>query len=112
MMNMLDLQDKLKNLSEDQLVGQMQTPSGEVPQFLVLGEIDRRKRMRNDAQRQQGTTQSTVAQDVVTAAGVPQAGIAGMAQAMAPRLICLRTRASCPPHRHLKPHKVCLPLRR
>ena len=85
MMNMLDLQDKLKNLSEDQLVGQMQTPSGEVPQFLVLGEIDRRKRMRNDAQRQQGTPQSTVAQDVVTAAGVPQAGIAGMAQAMAPQ---------------------------
>lgn len=85
MMNMLDLQDKLKNLSEDQLVGQMRTPSGEVPQFLVLGEIDRRKRMRNDAQRQQGTTQSTVAQDVVTAAGVPQAGIAGMAQAMAPK---------------------------
>jgi hypothetical protein len=85
MMNMLDTQDKLKNFSEQQLIGQMQSPTGDVPQFLVLGEIERRKRMRNDAQRQQGTNQTTVAQDAVVAAGVPQTGIADMAQALAPQ---------------------------
>jgi hypothetical protein len=85
MMNMLDTQDKLKNFSEQQLIGQMQSPTGDVPQFLVLGEIERRKRMRNDAQRQQGTNQTTVAQDAIVAAGVPQTGIADMAQALAPK---------------------------
>ena len=85
MMNLLDTQGKLKNFSEEQLVAQMQTPSGDVPQFLVLSEIERRKRMRDEAQRQQGMDQTTVAQDVVNAAGVPQGGIADMAQSMAPQ---------------------------
>ena len=63
MLNMLDTQDNLKNFSEDQLVREMQAPSGSAPQFMVLGEIERRKRMRADSQRQQGLMQPTVAQE-------------------------------------------------
>ena len=85
MLNMLDTQDNLKNFSEDQLVREMQAPSGSAPQFMVLGEIERRKRMRADSQRQQGLMQPTVAQEAIAAAGVPQQGIAGVAQSLAPQ---------------------------
>ena len=85
MLNMLDTQDKLKNFSEAQLIKEMQMPSGSAPQFMVLSEIERRKRMRSDAQRQEGLMQPTVAQEAVSAAGVPQQGIAQVAQAMAPK---------------------------
>lgn len=82
-MNMLDIQDKLKGLSEQQLVQEMQMPSGSAPQFLVLSEITRRKRMRDSMQQQPDNT--TVAQEAVAAAGVPQGGIADMAMALAPK---------------------------
>ena len=84
-MNIVELQDQLKNFSQDQLVREMQTPSGNAPQFLVLGEIMRRKRMQDDfnAQQAQGD-EGTVAQEAIAAAGVPQGGIADMARAMAP----------------------------
>ena len=85
MLNMLDTQDKLKNFSEAQLIKEMQMPSGSAPQFMVLSEIERRKRLRSDAQRQEGLMQPTVAQDAVSAAGVPQQGIAQVAQSMAPK---------------------------
>ena len=41
-MNIIDIQDQLKNFSEDQLINEMQMPSGNAPQFLVLSEIQRR----------------------------------------------------------------------
>jgi len=85
MLNMIDTQDKLKNFSEEQLIREMQMPTGSAPQFMVLSEIERRKRMRSDAQRQEGLMQPTVAQEAVSAAGVPQQGIAQVAQSMAPK---------------------------
>ena len=85
MLNMIDTQDKLKNFSEGQLIQEMQRPSGSAPQFMVLGEIERRKRIRADAQKQEGLMQPTVAQEAVSAAGVPQQGIAQVAQSLAPK---------------------------
>lgn len=84
-MNIVQLQDQLKNFSQDQLVREMQMPSGTAPQFLVLGEIMRRQKMQQDfmAQRAKGD-QGTVAQEAIASAGVPQGGIADMARAMAP----------------------------
>jgi hypothetical protein len=87
MMNVLELQDNLKNFSEDQLVNEMQQPSGNVPQYLVLSEINRRKRIRDDYQQQQQAEQSrmTVAQEKLAGAGVPAEGLAGLAASMAPK---------------------------
>jgi hypothetical protein len=85
-MNIVQLQEQLKNFSQEQLVREMQMPSGNTPQFLVLGEIMRRKKMQEDfAAQQGGAPQSTVAEDAVAAAGVPQDGLAGMARNMAPQ---------------------------
>jgi hypothetical protein len=53
-------------------------------QFLVLGELKRRKRMRDDYNRQQNADMKTVAEEVVTAAGAPQEGIMQMARSLNP----------------------------
>ena len=84
MMNILDIQDKLKGLSQDQLSQEMQSPSGAVPQFLVLGELNRRQSMRQSMQ-QQGAGSQTVAQEILNGAGVPSEGMSDMAGSMAPK---------------------------
>ena len=86
-MNIVQVQDQLKNFSQDQLVREMQAPSGNTPQYLVLSEIMRRQRMQADsaAQQSKGEPQATVADEAIAAAGVPQGGIADMARALAPK---------------------------
>ena len=84
-MNIIDIQDSLKDLSESQLIKEMQMPTGNAPQFLVLGEIQRRKRMRDDFAAQQASQQSTVAQEAVAAMGIPQAAGMDMRQSMNPK---------------------------
>ena len=83
-MNIIELQDSLKDLPDSALMKEMQMPTGSAPQFLVLSELKRRKRMRDEFQRQQNSNMPTVAEEVVTAAGMPQEGIMGAARAIAP----------------------------
>ena len=85
MMNLIQVQDDLKNFSQDQLVNEMQQPSGNAPQFLVLAELNRRKRVKGDLESRQAQQQPTVAEEVVAAAGVPQNQMMGMSEAMAPQ---------------------------
>ncbi len=85
MMNLLQVQDDLKNFSQDQLVKEMQQPSGSTPQFLVLSELNRRKRVKGDFEARQAQQQPTVAEEAVASAGVPQQGMMGMSEAMAPQ---------------------------
>jgi len=84
-MNIIDVQDQLKNFSEQQLISEMQMPSGSAPQFLVLSEIKRRKRVRDDFMKREAASQPTVAEEAIAAAGVPQSGVMGMSEAMAPQ---------------------------
>lgn len=84
-MNIIELQERLKDLPEQALMQEMQMPTGTAPQFLVLSELKRRKRMRDDYQRQQAQGMQTVAEETITAAGMPQGGIMDAARAMAPR---------------------------
>jgi len=83
-MNILQLQERLKDLPDNALMQEMQMPTGNAPQFLVLSELKRRKRMRDEYKRQEAADMPTVAEEVVTAAGMPQQGIMGAARAMAP----------------------------
>ena len=84
-MNIVEVQDNLKNFSQDQLINEINQPSGMVPQFLVLTELGRRNRIKQDMEGRQAQNQPTVAQEVVAAAGVPQGGIMEMARSMAPK---------------------------
>ena len=85
MMNLIQVQDNLKNFSQDQLVKEMQQPSGNTPQFLILSELNRRKRVKGDFEARQAKQQPTVAEEDVASAGVPQSGMMGMSEAMAPQ---------------------------
>tara|TARA_R100001079_G_scaffold109728_1_gene83272 strand:+ start:426 stop:2225 length:1800 start_codon:yes stop_codon:yes gene_type:complete len=85
MMNIIQVQDDLKNFSEQQLIDEMQSPSGMAPQFLVLSELTRRKRVKEDFNARQAERQPTVAQEAIAAAGMPQEGLPAMAEALAPK---------------------------
>ena len=84
-MNIVEVQEQLKDFSKNQLVQEMQRPSGVAPQFLVLSEINRRARMEQDYQARMAQDMPSVAQEAIAAAGVPQQGIAQMASAMNPK---------------------------
>ena len=66
-MNIVEVQDNLKNFSQDQLINEINQPSGMVPQFLVLTELGRRNRIKQDMEGRQAQNQPTVAQEVVSA---------------------------------------------
>ena len=82
-MNILELQEDIKDLSDKRLMQEMQMPTGAIPQYLVLSELTRRKRMRDEYNRQEAKDIQTVAEEVVTASGVPQGGLTAMAGALA-----------------------------
>ena len=83
-MNIIELQDRLKDLPDRALMQEMQMPTGNMPQFLVLSELTRRRRMRDEYNRQMAADMPTVAEEVMTAAGAPQGGITAIARNMAP----------------------------
>lgn len=60
-MNLLRIQDALKNASDDQLMQLMQSPDSTAPSYLVLTEIRRRKDMRA---KQGEEPETTVAEDL------------------------------------------------
>ena len=71
-MNILEVEDIIKGLPDQALMQEAQAPSGQVPQFLVVSEIQRRADMRKRYQSQQEQPQGTVAEQIV------QGGIMGL----------------------------------
>lgn len=71
-MNILQIQDTLKDLSDAQLAQQMKSPDGSAPQYLVLSEMQRRKEMR--AKMPQPPPETSMAEEAVEGiAALPQA---------------------------------------
>ena len=62
-MNIIKIQDQLKGVPDDALIGYVQNPTGQVPTYLALSELQRRKTMRNTYQQAQ-PAQTTVAEDL------------------------------------------------
>jgi hypothetical protein len=72
-MNILEIEDIIKGLPDQSLMQEAQAPSGQMPQFLVVSEIQRRADMRKRFQnQQQEMPQGTIADQIV------QGGIASM----------------------------------
>ena len=46
-MNIIQIQDRLKAMPKEAIISYVQNPTGEVPTFLALGELERRKTMEN-----------------------------------------------------------------
>ena len=81
MMNILEQEDIIKGLPDQALMQEAQMPSGQVPQYLVVSEIQRRSDMRKRYKAEQGEMpQATVKEQVV------QEGIMGAMPQMPPQM--------------------------
>ena len=65
-MNLLGIQDVLKNASDQQLMQLMRSPDSTAPSYLVLSELNRRKEMRAHQAQQAQQPRSTVAEDLTS----------------------------------------------
>jgi len=73
-MNILEIEDLIKGLPDQALMQEAQQPSGRMPQYLVVSEIQRRGDMRKRFQaQQQGQDRGTIAQQILQG-GVPEQG--------------------------------------
>ena len=70
MANIVQIQDDLKNVSDQNLVDFVKRPTGQVPSYLALGEIKRRKETRDKYQGEKAQQKTTVADDLVAAQGI------------------------------------------
>jgi len=78
MYNILEVEDKIKGFPDQALMKEAQFPSGDVPQFLIVSELQRRNEMRKSYSAMQEPTQTIpVAQQVVAEASQGVAGMMG-----------------------------------
>jgi hypothetical protein len=88
-MNIVKLQKQLQNVPDSALIGYVQNPDGQVPTYLALTEISRRKQMRDDYQQQAAPEKSVAEAMVEEATGIgaiPQQMSQPMPQQMAPEM--------------------------
>ena len=79
-MNIIQVQDRLKGVTDEALVGYINNPTGDVPTYLALGEVGRREDMRKEYQASQAEQpQKTVVEEKLAA--MPQ-GIGSLTQGM------------------------------
>jgi hypothetical protein len=80
-MNIIKLQDMLRGVPDDALIGYVQNPQGQVPSYLALSELQRRKDTRAKYESEQAP-ESSVAEDITQQAKppAPQAMLAGQPQ--------------------------------
>ncbi len=76
--NLVQIQDKLKDLSDNQLRDIFS--SGSVPQFMVMTEMGRRKEMKEEYQKNQAQAATTVAEDILSPATNMAQGLGALAQ--------------------------------
>src|SRR5690606_10966052 len=86
----MQLESTLRQMPDQYLMQEMQRPSGRVPQFLVMSELQRRKRLRQSAQGAQADgNPTTVAEDTMQGiaalpaenmGNIPEEGVIGMAE--------------------------------
>ena len=75
-MNILEQEDLIKGAPDDLLLQEAQSPTGRVPQFLVVSEIQRRKSMRDRFSAQEQQPEQSVAEQIV--AGATPQGIGAL----------------------------------
>lgn len=73
-MNLIELENLVKSVPDEYLTKEVQQPTGKIPPFLALSEIQRRKDMRQRYEAQQGAVEKpTIAEQIVGGIGsLPQ----------------------------------------
>ena len=85
MLNILQIEDRLKDMSQDAVMEALNNPNPVIPPFMALAELNRRKRMSDDLAMRQAQNQQTVKDQVIAGAGMPMEMASDMATAMAPK---------------------------
>ena len=85
MLNILQIEDRLKDMSKDSVIQALNNPNPTIPPFLALAELNRRKRMEDEMAMRRAENQPTVAEQLVAAAGMPMRETSDMAMNMAPK---------------------------
>lgn len=85
MLNILQIEDRLKDMSQDAVMEALNNPNPVIPPFMALAELNRRKRMNDDLAMRQAQNQQTVKDQVIAGAGMPMEMASDMATAMAPK---------------------------
>ena len=98
-MNILEQEDLIKGAPDDLLLQEAQAPSGNVPQFLVVSEIQRRKQMRDRFSAQEQQPEQTVTEQIVAQSSpqMPPQGIGALQPQMPPQMPPQMQQPSMPP---------------
>lgn len=73
-MNIIEAEDMVKGLPDQVLFQEAQFPSGRIPQFLAVSEVQRRQDMRQRFQAQQAGQQQPTVKDQILQGGIAAAG--------------------------------------
>ena len=71
-MNIIQIQNQLKGLPDSVIAGYVQNPNAQVPAYLALSELQRRKTTREEYQQNQQAPQQSVAQSLTSQIPAPQ----------------------------------------
>ena len=71
-MNIIQIQNQLKGLPDNVIAGYVQNPNAQVPAYLALSELQRRKTTREEYQQNQQAPQQSVAQSLTSQIPAPQ----------------------------------------
>jgi hypothetical protein len=107
-MNIIKIQDQLKGAPDQALIGYVQNPTGQVPTYLALSELERRKSMREKYQQGQ-PEKKTIAESIIEGAQpqapqqpqmpsqqMPQGGVASLPEAQ-PMMQAMQPPPQMPP---------------
>ena len=85
-MNIIQVQNRLKGVTDEALVEYINNPTGDVPTYLALGEVGRREDVRKEYQASQAEQpQKTVAEEMVAKLSTPT-GIGALTNNMGPQM--------------------------
>jgi hypothetical protein len=104
-MNILQQEDLIKGAPDDLLIQEAKAPTGQVPQYLVISEIQRRKDMRERFASQEEQPSQTVADQIVAGASPPQ-GIGALQPQMSPQMPTEAPMGAMPPSGGMPPPQI------
>ncbi len=85
MFNLIQLQDRLRGFSEDQLKQFMQRPDPNIPDFMVMAALDEKNDAKAQEAQMKAQNQPSVREEMLAVAGLPAMEAGQKASAMAPK---------------------------
>ena len=85
MFNLIQLQDRLRGFSEDQLKQFLRTPDPSIPDFMVMAALDEKNDAKVQEAQMKAQDQPSVREEMLAVAGLPAMEAGQMASAMAPK---------------------------